>query len=148
MQHDHLLSIHLQSASFAISLICYQPHLLSPHLLSIHMLSINLLSIPLLSIHLLSIHLLSIHLLSIHLLSVSLPLATLAMQPQLLSSQFAIRPHLLSKRLFFSLNCYQCLTAIQNQLLLKYVAIKISCFLNKLQSNQFLVAIKNLLLSR
>ena len=44
----------------------------------------------------------------------SLALATLAIQPHFLSGQFAIRPHLLSKRLLSSLNCYQCASAIQN----------------------------------
>ena len=87
-------------------LTCYQPHLISPHLLSIHLLFVSLA-------------------LSLTCAQASLALATLALQPHLLSGQFAIRPHLLSKRLLSSLNCYQCSSAIQNQLLSKYVAIKI-----------------------
>ena len=84
----------------------------------------------------------------------TLALSTLAIQPHFLSGQFAIRPHLISKRLLSSLNCYQCSSAIQNQLLSKYVAIKISCFINKLLSKpaiscyQKLVFFLNKLLSK
>ena len=116
-----------------------------------------------LSPYLLSIHLLSVSLaLGLSCTQASVALATLGIQPHLLSGQFHIRPHLLSKRLLSSLNCYQCASAIQNEFILsKFLAIKIRCFLNKLLSkpvlscyhklvafsiscyqNQFLVAIK------
>ena len=88
---------------------------------------------------------------------VSLALATLALQPHLLSGQFIIRSHLILPHLLSSLMlairsmCYQVSLVIKTfalqsqllsklicyskvQLLSKYVAIKISCFLNKLLS--------------
>ena len=114
-----------QGTIICYQLTCHQPHFLSPHLLSIHMPSaslpipsfainshaISLTSYPLICYQLTcnQPHFLSPHLLSIHSLSVSLvlgliyALATLANKPQLLSGQFTIRPHLLSKHLFSSL---------------------------------------------
>ena len=76
--HDHELTY---NNSLAISLINYQPHLLSPHLLSPHLLS------P----HLLSPHLLSPHLLSIHLLSASIAIRSICYQASLAFKTFALQ---------------------------------------------------------
>ena len=107
-------------------------HLLSTHLLSTHLLSASL-DIPSFAINSLAINSLAICFTCylFHLLSASLALRPHLLSPPLLSGQFAIRPHLLSKRLLSSLNCYQCSSAIQNELLSKYVAIKISCVSKK-----------------
>ena len=95
--------------SLAISLTCYQPHLLSTHLLSpslaIPSLVINSLAIKLICYQLSCYH---IHLLSSLICYPALTaIDTLAIKPHLLSGQFAINPQLQSTILLSIIICYQ-----------------------------------------
>ena len=121
--HPHLLSTHLQSASFAIRppllsthlqsalftisltcclLTCKQPNLLSASL-AVYLLAISLICYQ---PHLLSPYLLSIHFL-FHLLSVSLALASLAIKTFDLQSQLLSMLICYPKLVTTEIRCYQ-----------------------------------------